>query len=166
MGLSQLQPRILEQSSLNAFNSKLNGENSTVLFTYNKFDPADFPCRWSGMGSGVNKEVEFRDADTGELLVTAASINAAGLVLGKSRERIRLYLNNVKSIYSPNLKRFVRVNSVGNTELVTAPIDVKNPSIYVLRKEISKIDLNSLDVNTLYAFFCPAARFQHDLWKI
>lgn len=42
MALTQLMPRILEQSLLNAFNSELNGENSTVLFSYNKFDLSIF----------------------------------------------------------------------------------------------------------------------------
>lgn len=142
-------PRILEQSLLNAFNSELNGENSTVLFSFNKFDLSIFCLRQDKKVGSVNKEVEFRDVNSGELLITATSLNEAAIVLGKSRERVRLYLNNVKSIYSPNLKKFVRINSVGNTELVDSPIDIQNPSIY---PEISLIDINNLELNIIYIF--------------
>jgi hypothetical protein len=36
------------------------------------------------LGSNIGKEVEFRDHETGKLLATAASMDAASLIFGKS----------------------------------------------------------------------------------
>jgi hypothetical protein len=69
---------------LNAFNSELNGENNTVLFSYNKFDSVDFLTD-RVLATNISKEVEIREHETGELLATATSMNAAGLIIGKYR---------------------------------------------------------------------------------
>jgi len=144
--LTQLIPRILEQSLLTKFKPELNGEISTVLYQYTSWNPKTLNIPRTIDFFSKTIEVKIK----GELLITLPSINITAITLGVSRERIRLYLNKLKELYSPILNTKVNVNEVGITP-VDLPVIHRLPIKHSILK-LENINLTDLDPKLVYAF--------------
>ena len=104
--ITQLIPRILEQSLLLHFSFPLNGERKLIIFSYTNWDikNLDMPV----LGDKTAKQVQI--IVNNKVIRTVHSIRKLMGILGiKSIGTIARYMNHIISFYSPNLKGFVNI---------------------------------------------------------
>lgn len=147
MAVTQLVPRILEQSLFSHFASTLSGKDRLVRFTFTRFNPGslDQPLE---LGSTSTKVVITQN---GEPIQTAASIQEAANILGVGRKVVQLYLNHIKPLNSP-LCGIVNVkvhNYVGS--LLTHTIVYRTEPNYD-KFVIPGFEPTTLKSGTVYAF--------------
>ena len=104
--VTQLIPRILEQSLLSHFTFTLNGERKLIMFSYTSWNIENLYV--PVLGNKMAKQVQIIMND--KIIRTVHSIGKLMDVLGiKSKRTIARYMNHIKNFYSPNLKSFVNI---------------------------------------------------------
>jgi hypothetical protein len=147
--ITQLIPRILEQSLISHFTFTLNGERKLIIFSYNSWNIKNLYVPI--MGSKVSKQIQI--IMNGKIIRTVHSIRKLMDILGiKSRRTIAKYINHIKSIYSPNYKDYVNIKypHVSKENLLTHDIiyrKVKNiPELIIPNLSLFSLIPNKLDV--------------------
>lgn len=148
IAISQLLPRILEQSLLVNYSFVLNGRDKLVRFTYTNWNSnaLSLPVIRDKVSKVINIVIDKK------VVKIVDSIQKLLPVLGiKSRNTIFKYMNHVKGLYSPTYGKLVNirypyVQTLLNHEIVHRK--VKNVPELVL----PNISLNSLDLNKLYVY--------------
>lgn len=97
MAVTQLVPRILEQSLFDSFASVLTGTDRLVRFTYTRFNFASLNQPLELGSTSIKVEI-IRD---NAVIVTATSMQEATNILGVGRKTVQRYLNHIKSFNSP-----------------------------------------------------------------
>lgn len=104
--ITQLIPRILEQSLLLNFSFTLNGERKLITFSFTNWDIKNLYI--PVLGNKTAKQVQI--VMNNKVIRTIYSIRKLMGILGiKSMRTIAKYMNHTISIYSPNLKCFVNI---------------------------------------------------------
>jgi hypothetical protein len=104
--ITQLIPRILEQSLLLHFSFTLNGERKLIIFSYTNWDIKNLYM--PVLGNQIAKQVQI--IMNNRVIRTVHSIRKLMDVLGiKSIRTIAKYMNHIISFYSPNLNGFVNI---------------------------------------------------------
>jgi hypothetical protein len=145
--ITQLIPRILEQSLLSDLIFNLNGKNKLVRLMYTKWDKNTLLLPVSN--DKMAKSVEI--LTNNKLIRVVDSIEKAITVLGVSRNTGFKYMNHVKGFYSPYLKEIVNIKHPHIETLLTHKI------IYRKEEDISElsipnVSLNALTLNLLYVY--------------
>lgn len=147
MAVTQLVPRILEQSLFHHFKSELSGKDRLVRFTYTKFNAGSLAIPLVQGKTAKSIDI-FRD---GELVLVAVSQSQCAQVLGMGYKTVTHYLNNIMPVQSP-LLGLVNLQSSGYIgPLSTEPIDHRQYPVYA-PLVIAGFEPNTLDPGTLYAF--------------
>lgn len=95
--MTQLVPRILEQSLFESFPSSLTGKDRLVRFTYTRFNKGSLTQPLE-LGSTRIKVEIYNDKG---VLQIAASMQEVGHILGVGNKAVQKYINHVKPINSP-----------------------------------------------------------------
>lgn len=104
--ITQLIPRILEQSLLNNFTFTLNGARKLITFSYTNWDINNLYVPIIGIKTAKQVQIIMNK----RIIRTVHSIRKLIDVLGiKSKRTIAKYMNHIRSFYSPNLKGFVNI---------------------------------------------------------
>lgn len=148
MAITQLLPRILEQSLLDNFPFNLNGNNKLVKFSYTNWDSnlLNLP----GLTKNTAKSVDI--LINNKIIRTVNSIQDLLPVLGiKSRNTIFKYMNHVKGFFSPTYNEIVNIRypytvNLLNHEIIHRKIDND------IELKIPNTPLISLNMNLLYVF--------------
>lgn len=91
MAVTQLVPRILEQSIFEHFKSELTGKDRLVRFTYTRFN-----------SESLNQPLELGSTSTKVFILQDNVPVQTASILGVGRKSIQLYLNHTKPINSPS----------------------------------------------------------------
>lgn len=148
--ITQLIPRVLEQSLLLHFTFALNNESKLILFSYTSWNSNNLftPLLENKRGKQVQIIINSK------VIMTVYSIRMLMEVLGiKSRETIVRYINHVRTFYSPKLKNYVNIKYpyVSIENLLTHNI-IHRKNINVPELIIPNISLFSLTLNKLYVY--------------
>jgi len=146
MAITQLLPRILEQSLLDTYTFNLNGKNKLVKFSYSKWDPyiLNTPVLTNNMSKSVNILIN------GKVVRIVNSVQDLLPILGiKSRSTLFKYMNHVKGFFSPNYNQIVNIRYPHITNLLNHEIIHKKKENYIELK-IPNLPVTSLTTNILY----------------
>jgi hypothetical protein len=127
--VTQLIPRILEQSLISHFIFTLNGERKLIMFSYTNWNIKNL---YVPLIDKRAKEVQI--IMNNKIIRTVHSLRKLMDVLGiKSKRTITRYINHIKSVYSPNLKGFVNIKYpyVEKENLFTHSI-IRKEKIYLI----------------------------------
>ena len=148
MAITQLLPRILEQSLLDTYIFNLNGKNKLVKFSYSNRDPytLNTPILTNNMPKSVNILIN------GKVVRIVNSIQNLLPVLGiKSRSTIFKYMNHVKGVFSPTYNQIVNIRYPHVINLLNHEIIHKKKDNYIELK-IPNLPITSLTTNLVYLF--------------
>ena len=148
--VTQLIPRILEQSLLLHFLFTLNGKDNKVRFSYTKWDSKflSIPVLDNKTAKRVQIVIDKK------VVRIVNSIQQLMSILGiKSRRTIMKYMNHVRSFYSPNYKNYVNIRypNMDEENLLTHNIIHRNLS-NIPELVIPNVNLFSLIPNELYVY--------------
>jgi hypothetical protein len=145
--ITQLIPRILEQSLLSNLIFNLNGKNKLVRLMYTKWDKNTLLLPVSNDKMAKSVEILINN----KLIRVVDSIEKAITVLGVSRNTGFKYMNHVKGFYSPYFKDIVNIKHPHiETLLIHKIIYRKEEDISQL--SIPNVSLNALTLNLLYVY--------------
>jgi len=148
MAITQLLPRILEQSLLSNYSFSLNGKDKLVKFSYTNWNSEIL-----NLPLIKDKRSKLVDIIINEKVVkTVNSINELLPVLGiQSRNTVKRYMNHVRGFYSPTYKEFVNIKYPHISNLSTHEIVFRT---YKEKPElvIPNIPLFSLELNKLFVY--------------
>lgn len=147
MAITQILPRILEQSLLNNFIFNLNGKDKLVRFLYTNWDSKNLnlPAIKDKMSKSVSIIIE------GKEVKVVNSIEKLLPILGiKSRNIVMRYMNHTKGFYSTTYKEFVNIRYPHIKNLLNHEIifrkNKKLPELIIPNISLSSLQLNILHV--------------------
>src|SRR5947207_4769144 len=146
--ITQILPRILEQSLLNSFTFNLNGKDKLVRFLYSNWNNKNLnlPLIKDKMSKSVNIIMD------GKVERTVNSIQKLLPILGiKSRTTVMRYMNHIKNFYSPVYKKYVNIRYPNTKSLLNHKINFETNRV-IPELNIPNTSLSSLELNTLYVY--------------
>jgi hypothetical protein len=162
MAVTQLVPRILEQSLFEHFKSELSGKDRLVKFTYTRFNVGSLTIPLIQGKTAKTIEI-LRD---GKVILEAASQSQCAQLLGMGYKTVLSYLNHITPVNSP-LLGLVNLQFSGYVgSLSTQPIVYREyPVFYFLT--ITGFEPDTLKPGILYAFIPPSTDgdFDFELYR-
>jgi hypothetical protein len=150
LAITEVLPRILEQSLLYTLPASLNGKDRLVKFSYTKWDPEIllYP---------IKRRTNSKQVDiliNGKIIKTVSSIRGLINVLGiKSKTTIKKYMNHKEGVYSPNYNEKVNIKFPHVNELLNHTIIHRNDKEKKLPPLlVPNIKIDELEPNLLYVY--------------
>lgn len=149
MAVSQLVPRILEQSLFEYYDSSLTGQDRLVRFRYTTFDPATLNLPLKGGSTSIAVTVITKSGN----ILTYPSIEQAAKGLGMGRKSVQRYMNHESPLMTRTLGPVsIRFASFEGTPLTHTLVHRADNEKLLAPLEIPGLNFLELPKGKVYAY--------------